>query len=91
LDIAVFYNLRQIVWWKAPFIGSIAASVLDTAIFFSLAFAGEDLNWLALASGDLAVKLLMAVLLLAPYRMILVRAGLLTPPAKAVRASAMKG
>lgn len=91
MDIAVFNKLRQKVWWKAPFIGSIAASVLDTAIFFSLAFAGEHLNWLALATGDLAVKLFMAVLLLAPYRMILVRAGLLTPPVKVVRASAMKG
>ncbi len=91
MDIAVFNKLRQKAWWKAPFIGSIAASVLDTAIFFSLAFAGEHLNWLALATGDLAVKLLMAVLLLAPYRMILVRAGLLPVRAKANRASAVNG
>jgi uncharacterized PurR-regulated membrane protein YhhQ (DUF165 family) len=77
MDIAVFNKLRQKAWWKAPFIGSVAASVLDTAIFFSLAFIGTELNWLALAAGDLGVKLLMAFLLLAPYRMILVRAGLL--------------
>jgi uncharacterized PurR-regulated membrane protein YhhQ (DUF165 family) len=68
LDVAIFNRLRRASWWKAPFIGSVAASVIDTGIFFFLAFAGEELNWVALASGDLGVKVLMAVLLLAPYR-----------------------
>jgi uncharacterized PurR-regulated membrane protein YhhQ (DUF165 family) len=68
LDVAIFNRLRRASWWKAPFIGSVAASVIDTGIFFYLAFAGEELNWVALASGDLGVKVLMAVLLLAPYR-----------------------
>lgn len=68
LDVAIFNRLRRASWWKAPFIGSVAASVIDTGIFFYLAFAGEEMDWLALALGDLAVKVLMAVLLLAPYR-----------------------
>lgn len=68
LDVAVFNRLRRASWWKAPFWGSVAASILDTAIFFSLAFHGTDFPWLPLALGDLAVKLLMAALLLAPYR-----------------------
>lgn len=68
LDVAIFNRLRRASWWKAPFIGSVVASVIDTGIFFYLAFAGEELNWLALALGDLGVKVLMAVLLLAPYR-----------------------
>ena len=68
LDVAIFNRFRTASWWKAPFIGSVAASVIDTAIFFYLAFAGEELDWVMLASGDLAVKVLMAVLLLAPYR-----------------------
>lgn len=68
LDVAIFNRLRQASWWKAPLIGSLIASVIDTGLFFYLAFAGEELNWLMLASGDLGVKFLMAVLLLAPYR-----------------------
>ncbi len=68
LDVAVFNRLRRAAWWKAPFLGSLAASVIDTAIFFSLAFHGTDVEWLPLAGGDLGVKWLMAALLLAPYR-----------------------
>lgn len=73
LDIAVFNRWRQQSWWKAPLIGSLVASVVDTAVFFFLAFAGSDMNWLLLASGDLAVKVLMATVLLAPYRVLLPR------------------
>lgn len=68
LDVAIFNRLRRASWWKAPLWGSVAASVIDTAIFFSLAFHGTDFPWVPLALGDLGVKLLMAVLLLAPYR-----------------------
>jgi queuosine precursor transporter len=68
MDIAAFNRLRRRSWWQAPLIGSVIASVLDTAIFFFIAFAGTDMNWLMLAAGDLAVKWAMAVLLLAPYR-----------------------
>ncbi len=72
LDIGVFNRWRQQSWWKAPLIGSLVASVVDTAVFFFLAFAGQsDVNWLQLAAGDLAVKALMAALLLAPYRALL--------------------
>jgi hypothetical protein len=80
LDVAVFNRLRRAAWWKAPLWGSVAASVVDTAIFFSLAFHGTDVAWLPLAAGDLAVKFFMAALLLAPYRA-LVR-GLLVAPAR---------
>lgn len=71
LDVTVFNQLRQRSWWQAPFIGSVVASVVDTALFFSIAFAGTDLNWLMLGMGDLGVKWLMAALLLAPYRAML--------------------
>jgi hypothetical protein len=71
LDISAFNRLRRQSWWQAPLIGSVIASVLDTALFFFIAFAGTDLNWLMLATGDLAVKWLMAVVLLAPYRAVL--------------------
>lgn len=69
MDIAIFNRLRQAPWWRAPLFSSGLASVWDTAIFFSLAFAGTGLPWVTWAVGDLAVKLLMALVLLAPFRL----------------------
>jgi uncharacterized PurR-regulated membrane protein YhhQ (DUF165 family) len=83
LDIVVFNRWRRSSWWKAPFIGSAVASVVDTLIFFFVAFAGTDLDWRTLAAGDLGVKWLMAVVLLAPYRAMLPRLGLWVPGAAA--------
>ncbi len=70
LDVAVFNRLRASSWWKAPLFGSAIASVIDTALFFGLAFWGTHISWLHLAIGDLGVKLLMAVVLLPPYRVL---------------------
>ena len=39
LDVTIFNWLRRQSWWRAPVFGSLAGSVLDTAIFFSIAFA----------------------------------------------------
>lgn len=39
LDIQVFDRLRRQVWWKAPFMATVFGSLLDTAFFFTLAFA----------------------------------------------------
>lgn len=39
LDVTVFNWLRRQSWWRAPVIGSIAGSIIDTAIFFGIAFA----------------------------------------------------
>jgi uncharacterized integral membrane protein (TIGR00697 family) len=39
LDVTVFNWLRRRSWWRAPVFGSLAGSVLDTAVFFSVAFA----------------------------------------------------
>jgi uncharacterized integral membrane protein (TIGR00697 family) len=41
LDVAVFNRLRAGSWWKAPFLASIAGSVIDTVIFFALAFSAS--------------------------------------------------
>lgn len=71
LDIQVFQKLRQGSWWRAPLVSSTVGSVVDTALFFSLAFAGTGLPWVTLALGDLGVKLAMAVLALAPFRAVL--------------------
>lgn len=71
LDIQVFQRLRAGSWWRAPLVSSTLGSVLDTALFFSLAFAGTGLPWATLALGDLGVKLVIAVLALAPFRAVL--------------------
>ncbi|MDV4183372.1 VUT family protein [Rhizobium brockwellii] len=39
LDIAVFNRLRRQAWWRAPLVGSLIGSALDTVMFFSLSFA----------------------------------------------------
>jgi uncharacterized PurR-regulated membrane protein YhhQ (DUF165 family) len=39
LDISVFNRLRRQSWWRAPLAGSMLGSILDTALFFSFAFA----------------------------------------------------
>lgn len=39
LDIAVFNRLRRQAWWRAPLIASMFGTLLDTAMFFSFAFA----------------------------------------------------
>ena len=39
LDVTVFNWLRRQSWWRAPIIGTLCGSVVDTAIFFSVAFA----------------------------------------------------
>ena len=73
LDVSIFNQLRRQSWWKAPFIGSCVASIVDTAIFFILAFAGTEMSWLHLAVGDLGVKLAMAGVLLPAYRTLINR------------------
>lgn len=94
LDAAVFDRLRGGAWWRAPLISTLIGSVLDTILFFSVAFAqrfafldtalgredgslafpvsllGTGIEaplWLSLALGDFAVKVLIGLLMLAPY------------------------
>ncbi len=73
LDVSIFNRLRQKTWWQAPLFGSAAASIVDTSLFFSIAFAGSAIAWLPLAAGDLGVKLFMALALLPPYRLLVTR------------------
>lgn len=91
LDVAVFDRLRAGAWWRAPLVSSTIGSMLDTALFFTLAFsasagflgptddwavaaapllgAGPQAPfWLSLAVGDFAVKMLIALAALGPYR-----------------------
>jgi queuosine precursor transporter len=79
LDISAFSRLRALTWWKAPLIGSLVASVVDTGLFFFLAFYGSGMDWFLLAAGDLAIKCGMAAVLLAPYKLMLPRLQVWVP------------
>ena len=39
LDVTVFDRLRDGRWWRAPLVSSVLGSLVDTALFFTLAFA----------------------------------------------------
>ena len=39
LDVTVFNRLRRGAWWRAPIFATLAGSVLDTTVFFSVAFS----------------------------------------------------
>jgi hypothetical protein len=39
MDITVFNRLRRLDWWRAPLAASLVGSLMDTMIFFSIAFA----------------------------------------------------
>ena len=67
-DVMVFNRLRQQSWWQAPLCASLLGSIVDTAVFFSLAFAGTPVPWDLLAASDLAVKLAYSLFALIPYR-----------------------
>ena len=74
LDIGVFNRLRHGRWWRAPLVATVLAALLDTAVFWSIAFAGADAPWVTWAIGDLGVKLAVGALLLLPFRLMMGRA-----------------
>ena len=39
LDITVVNRLRRQAWWRAPMFGTLAGSIVDTMIFFGIAFS----------------------------------------------------
>ena len=71
IDIEIFQRLRNKVWFVAPITSSILGSGIDTFLFFSISFLGTGIPWVTLACGDLFVKLLMAFLMLIPFRLLI--------------------
>ena len=71
IDVYVFDKLRNKYWFIPPLASSINGSVIDTFLFFSIAFYATGIPWFTLALGDLAVKLFVALLMLVPFRMLL--------------------
>tara|TARA_B100000579_G_C22773156_1_gene825130 strand:- start:677 stop:1225 length:549 start_codon:yes stop_codon:yes gene_type:complete len=73
LDVSIFDKLRNKVWYIAPITSSFFGSIVDTFLFFSISFYGTTVPWLSLAVGDLVVKLLVAIIMLIPFRIFLNR------------------
>ena len=71
LDVQVFDKLRKKVWFVAPLVSSLVGSVIDTFLFFSIAFYGTGINWVTLSFGDLSVKIFVALVMLIPFRILL--------------------
>ena len=71
LDVIIFHLLRKKSWYIAPLTSSIIGSAVDTFLFFSIAFYATSIPWITLAFGDLAVKFLMTLVMLIPFRLLL--------------------
>ena len=71
IDVQIFDNLRKKRWFVAPLTSSMIGSTIDTFLFFSISFYGTSIPWLTLALGDLAVKILVALMMLIPFRLLL--------------------
>ena len=73
VDIEIFQRLRNKIWFIAPMTSSVFGSIIDTFLFFSISFLGTGIPWITLAFGDLFVKLLMALLMLVPFRLLIIK------------------
>tara|TARA_B110001452_G_scaffold206066_1_gene176128 strand:+ start:454 stop:1008 length:555 start_codon:yes stop_codon:yes gene_type:complete len=71
LDVQIFDKLRKKKWFIAPLTSSFIGSTVDTFLFFSISFYATGIPWVTLSLGDLAIKLLVALLMLIPFRILL--------------------
>ena len=71
LDVGIFDKLRKKAWYIAPLTSSTLGSIVDTFLFFSIAFYATGIPWISLAFGDLFVKLFIALSMLIPFRLLL--------------------
>jgi len=69
LDVSIFNRLRHQPWWCGIFLASTLASIVDTVIFWSLAFYGEQVPIVTWALGDFGVKFGLDILMLVPFRL----------------------
>ena len=71
LDVQIFDQLRKKKWFIAPLTSSLIGSTIDTFLFFSISFYATGIPWVTLSLGDLAVKTLVALVMLIPFRILL--------------------
>ena len=72
IDVNIFDKLRKKRWFIAPLTSSLTGSLIDTFLFFSIAFYGTGINWVMLSFGDFTVKLFIALMMLIPFRFLLI-------------------
>jgi hypothetical protein len=70
LDVQIFDQLRNKRWFVAPLTSSLIGSIVDTFLFFSISFYGTGIPWLTLSFGDFVVKILVALIMLIPFRLL---------------------
>jgi len=71
LDVQIFDYLRQMKWFVAPLTSSLIGSTVDTFLFFSISFYATGIPWVTLSLGDLTVKIIVALAMLIPFRLLL--------------------
>ena len=71
IDVNIFDKLRNKIWFAAPLVSSLIGSTIDTFLFFSISFYGTNINWITLSIGDLFVKIFIALIMLIPFRILL--------------------
>ena len=71
LDVQIFDRLRKKEWFVAPLTSSMIGSTIDTFLFFSISFYGTSVPWVTLSLGDLIVKVIVALIMLIPFRLLL--------------------
>ena len=71
LDVQIFDRLRKKEWFVAPLTSSMIGSIIDTFLFFSISFYGTGVPWVTLSIGDLIVKVIGALIMLIPFRLLL--------------------
>ncbi len=71
LDVQIFDQLRKRKWFIAPLTSSLIGSTIDTFLFFSISFYATGIPWVTLSLGDLAVKIIVALVMLIPFRLLL--------------------
>ena len=71
LDVQIFDKLRKKKWFIAPPTSSMIGSTIDTFLFFSISFYATGVPWITLSLGDLTVKILVALIMLIPFRLLL--------------------
>ena len=71
LDVQVFDRLRKKSWFIAPLTSSTLGSMVDTFLFFSIAFYATGISWVTLAIGYLAVKMIITLIMLIPFRILI--------------------
>ena len=71
IDVNIFDRSRKKIWFVAPLVSSLIGSTIDTFLFFSIAFYGTEINWITLSFGDLLVKIFVALVMLIPFRLLL--------------------